>query len=100
LLSKTLTISFTSCVCKTPTLTESRRPLGKAKLHKDVATLVKQGFDAKYPPVDNKASSGVYHCIVGTNFAVSVTHETHASCYWSCGNVKLLLYKSKDSPFD
>mmetsp|Transcript_18689 Transcript_18689/g.31812 ORF Transcript_18689/g.31812 Transcript_18689/m.31812 type:complete len:106 (+) Transcript_18689:41-358(+) len=74
--------------------------LGKAKLHKDVATLVKQGFDAKYPPVDNKASSGVYHCIVGTNFAVSVTHETHASCYWSCGNVKLLLYKSKDSPFD
>ena len=54
----------------------------------------------KYPPVDNKATSGVYHCIVGSDFAVSVTHETRASCYWSCDNVKLLLYKSKDSPFD
>jgi len=37
--------------------------------------------------VDNKATSGVYHCIVGTNFACSVTHETHFSCYLSCDNV-------------
>jgi len=72
----------------------------KNKLHKDVATAVKQAFDLKYPPVDNKATSGVYHCIVGSDFAVSVTHETHFSCFWSCDNVKLLLYKSKDSPFD
>jgi len=70
------------------------------KLHKDVATAVKAAFDAKYPPTDNKATSGVYHCIVGTDFAVSVTHETHFACFWSCDNVKLLLYKSKDSPFD
>jgi len=72
----------------------------KHKLHKDVATAVKQAFDLKYPPADNKATSGVYHCIVGSDFAVSVTHETHFSCFWSCDNVKLLLYKSKDSPFD
>ena len=48
---------------------------------------VKQAFDLKYPPVDNKATSGVYHCIVGTNFACSVTHETHFSCYLTCDNV-------------
>ena len=72
----------------------------KCKLHKDIATAVKAEFDQKYPPADNKATSGVYHCIVGTDFAVSVTHETHASCFWSYGNVKLLLYKSKDSPYD
>ena len=54
----------------------------KHKLHKDVATAVKQAFDLKYPPVDNKATSGVYHCIVGSDFAVSVTHETHFSCFW------------------
>ncbi|KAL1515184.1 hypothetical protein AB1Y20_004245 [Prymnesium parvum] len=72
----------------------------KHTLHKDVATHVKQSFDAKYPPADNKATSGVYHCIVGSDFAVSATHETHFSCFWRCDNVKLLLYKSKDSPFD
>ena len=72
----------------------------KHKLHKDVATAVKAAFDLKYPPADNKATSGVYHCIVGSNFACSVTHETHFSCYWSCDNVSLLLFKSKDSPFD
>ena len=42
----------------------------------------------------------MYHCIVGSNFAVSVTHETHCSAFWECDNVKLLLFKSKDSPFD
>jgi len=70
------------------------------KLHKDVATAIKAGFDLKHPPVDNKATSGVWHCIVGSDFACSVTHETHYSCYWSCNNVKLLIWKSKDSPFD
>ena len=70
------------------------------KAHKDIATNIKNQFDAKYPPTDNKATSGVYHCIVGTNFACSVTHETHCSAYWECDNVKLLLFKSKDSPFD
>jgi len=69
-------------------------------IFKDLATGVKQAFDAKFPPTDNKATSGVYHCIVGTNFACSVTHETHFACYLSCDNVSLLIYKSKDSPFD
>ena len=61
---------------------------------------VAQAWDVKYPPADNKATSGVYHCVVGSNFACSVTHETHFSAFWQCDNVKLLLYKSKDSPWD
>ena len=73
---------------------------GKHKLHKDLASAVKGEFDKLHPPEDNKATSGVWHCIVGSDFACSVTHETHYSCYWSCNNVKILLWKSKDSPFD
>lgn len=69
-------------------------------IYKDIATSLKQGFDEAFPPADNKATSGVYHCIVGTNFACSVTHETHYACYLSCDNVSMLIYKSKDSPFD
>jgi ubiquitin-protein ligase len=37
----------------------------KHTVYKDLATHVKQVFDAKYPPPDNKATSGVYHCVVG-----------------------------------
>ena len=73
---------------------------GKHKLHKDLASAIKGAFDKKHPPADNKATSGVWHCIVGSDFACSVTHETHFSCYWSCNNVKMLIWKSKDSPFD
>ena len=58
---------------------------------------VKQAFDVKYPPVDNKATSGVYHCIVGTNFACSVTHETHFSCYLTCDNVSPSMSKAAAS---
>jgi len=78
----------------------TKQVFGKHKLHKDLATAIKAQFDQKHPPADNKATSGVWHCIVGSDFACSVTHETHFACYWSCNNVKLLLWKSKDSPFD
>lgn len=37
----------------------------KHTVFKDLATSVKQAFDDKYPPPDNKATSGVYHCVVG-----------------------------------
>merc|ERR1712166_1043873 len=42
----------------------------------DVATYIKKEFDLAYPS-DGKATSGVYHCIVGRNFAGSCTYETH-----------------------
>ncbi|KAJ1624631.1 flagellar outer dynein arm light chain 6 [Pavlovales sp. CCMP2436] len=72
----------------------------KHTVYKDLATQVKQVFDVKYPPPDNKATSGVYHCVVGSNFAVSVTHETHYACHLKCNNVSIVLFRSKDSPFD
>ena len=71
----------------------------KSPVPKDVAAHVKAKFEAEYPPADNKATSGVYHCVAGTNFACSVTAETGCSAYWSCNGVHMLLYKSKDSPF-
>lgn len=71
-----------------------------AKAHKDIASRVKASFDTKHPPTDNKATSGVFHCIVGTNFACSVTHETRFACLVKVGNVSILIFKSKDSPFD
>ena len=72
----------------------------KKMLHKDVATAIKAEFDKRHPPADNKATSGVWHCIVGSDFACSVTHETHFACYWQVNNIKMLIWKSKDSPFD
>ena len=81
-------------------ITTTKETFGKFKLHKDLATAIKAAFDEKHPPADNKATSGVWHCIAGTDFACSVTHETHFACYWSCNNLKMLIWKSKDSPFD
>ena len=78
----------------------TEKVFGKHKLHKDLATAIKAEFDLKHPPADNKATSGVWHCIVGSDFACSVTHETHFACYWQVNNVKMLIWKSKDSPFD
>ena len=78
----------------------TRELINKHKMHKDLAAAIKAAFDVKHPPADNKATSGVWHCVVGSSFAVSLTHETHFSCYWECQNIKLLLWKSKDSPFD
>jgi len=60
------------------------------KAHKDIASHVKRQYDIKHPPLDNKATSGVFHCIVGTNFACSVTHETHFACQLKAGNVNIV----------
>lgn len=70
------------------------------KAHKDVASQIKAQYDIKHPPLDNKATSGVFHCIVGRNFACSVTHETHFACLLKVGTVNVLIFRSKDSPFD
>ena len=72
-------------------VTVTQTVIKKHKLHKDLATAIKTAFDIKHPPADNKATSGVWHCVCGSNFAVSVTHETHFACYWEACNVKMLL---------
>lgn len=70
------------------------------KAHKYMASQIKAQYDIKHPPLDNKATSGVFHCIVGKNFACSVTHETHFACLLKVGSINILLFRSKDSPFD
>ena len=67
--------------------TTTKELWGKHKLHKDLASSIKAAFDLKHPPADNKATSGVWHCIVGSDFACSVTHETHFACYWQVRRV-------------
>ena len=41
----------------------------QATVYKDLASSIKQHFEKKYPPPDNKATSGVYHCVVGASCA-------------------------------
>lgn len=40
----------------------------KYKHLKDIAYFIKQSYDTKYPG-SGKATEGVFHCIVGKNFA-------------------------------
>lgn len=42
--------------------------VAKSKHLKDIAFHIKHSYDKKYPG-SGKATEGVYHCIVGTNFA-------------------------------
>jgi dynein light chain LC8-type len=52
-------------------------------LPKDIARFIKQEFDRKYPS-SGKATDGVYHCVVGKNYASeccqlpTAADETHA----------------------
>jgi hypothetical protein len=69
------------------------------KQPKDVATYIKKEFDKRYPS-DGKATSGVYHCIVGRNFAASVSYETRFYLHFRVGQENVIIFKSKDSPFD
>lgn len=42
--------------------------LQTAKIEKDAATQIKKAFDERF--------LGTWHCIVGRNYGVSITHET------------------------
>ena len=55
-------------------------------------------MDKKYP-VDTTPgkSDGVFHAIVGTSFAASVSHETRAFIHMQIGIAHVILFKSKDS---
>eukprot|EP00899_Mesostigma_viride_P022537 jgi/Mesvir1/3468/Mv11961-RA.1 len=66
---------------------------------KDIATYIKKEYDKKYPS-DGKATSGVYHCIVGSYFAAAISHETRFYLQFKVGNISVILFKSKDSPFN
>ncbi|GMH43443.1 hypothetical protein BSKO_11365 [Bryopsis sp. KO-2023] len=72
--------------------------VGKYKHLKDIAFHVKHSYDKKYPG-SGKATEGVYHCIVGKNFASAISHETRQYIRMKIGILHVILWKSKDSPF-
>eukprot|EP00873_Tetraselmis_striata_P005312 jgi/Tetstr1/425576/TSEL_015997.t1 len=66
---------------------------------KDVAGHIKRSYDKKYPS-NGKATDGVYHCVVGKNFASAISHETRFYVHLMVETLHVILWKSKDSPFD
>lgn len=50
-----------------------------------MARQIKASMDEAYP--------GAWHCIVGSNFAAYVTHESGSLLYLSIGSILVFLYK-------
>mmetsp|Transcript_6420 Transcript_6420/g.8683 ORF Transcript_6420/g.8683 Transcript_6420/m.8683 type:complete len:119 (+) Transcript_6420:3-359(+) len=69
------------------------------KNSKDMATFVKKEYDKRFPG-SGKATEGVYHCIAGTHFGASVSHETRCYIHLKVDLLHFIMWKSKDSPFD
>ena len=67
--------------------------------YKDVAQAIKKGYDARYPS-SGKATDGVYHAVVGKNFGASFSHETSFYIHLKVDLHNVIIFKSKDSPFD
>ena len=51
-----------------------------------------------------KATTGVFHCVCGRSFAAACTYETHYSMWFNvqCPDavISVLLWRSKDNPYD
>eukprot|EP00854_Cymbomonas_tetramitiformis_P019678 gene19678-23539_t len=70
----------------------------KFKNCKDMATYVKKEYDRRFPS-NGKATDGVYHCISGTHFGASVTHETRFYVHMKIDLIHFILFKSKENPY-
>lgn len=67
--------------------------------YKDVAQHIKKTYDARYPS-SGKSTDGVYHAVVGKHFGASFSHETSNYIHLKCDSHNVIIFKSKDSPFD
>ena len=67
--------------------------------YKDVAQHIKKEYDARYPS-SGKSTDGVYHAVVGKHFGASFSHETSNYVHLKCDLHNVIIFKSKDSPFD
>jgi len=65
---------------------------------KEIAEIVKKGFDDRFPP--QTSLDGVYHCIAGQHFATCITHDTRCFIHLQVGRVHVVVFRSKDLPFD
>lgn len=83
-----------------PTLSqEACSAFDKHTQYKDVAQAIKKGYDARYPS-SGLATDGVYHAVVGKRFGASFSHETHQYIHLKVDLNDVIIFKSKDSPFD
>ena len=46
------------------------------------------------------STDGVYHAVVGKHFGASFSHETSNYIHLKCDLHNVIIFKSKDSPFD
>ena len=51
-------------------------------------------------PSSGKATDGVYYAVVGKNFGASFSHETAQYIHLKIDTHDVVIFKSKDSPFD
>ena len=64
-----------------------------------MAQAIKKGYDARYPS-SGLATDGVYHVVAGKHFGASFSHETHQYIHLKVDTHDVIIFKSKDSPFD
>ena len=64
-----------------------------------MAQAIKKGYDSRYPS-SGLATDGVYHVLVGKHFGASFSHETHQYIHLKVDLNDVIIFKSKDSPFD
>ena len=69
-------------------ITKATEASARFKIEKDIATDLKKQFDESY--------SGSWNCVVGTNFGVSITHETKYLKYMSRAKTHILLFRAAD----
>ena len=88
---------------RVPTLTSPPQvacaAFDKFTQYKDVAQCIKKEYDARYPST-GKATDGVYHAVVGKHFGASFSHETNSYVHLKVDLNNVVVFKSKDSPFD
>jgi len=62
----------------------------KAVLEKDMAAIIKKHMDKAVP-------GSTWHCIVGTHFAVSISHATHNLIFLTLNSsISVLLFRSQE----
>ena len=68
--------------------------------YRDAAMFIMKEFDRRYASEGHSSSDGVFHVVCGMSFAASVSHETRAFIHVQVGTTHVIIFKSKDSPFD
>jgi dynein light chain LC8-type len=94
-----IVLSFMNDEHEKAAIEEACLAFDKHTQYKDVAQHIKKGYDFRYPS-SGKATDGVYHAVVGKNFGASFSHETHQYIHLKVDTQDVIIFKSKDSPFD